>query len=167
MTKFLNNADFGNVSGNPFITLNASRKSRWAWVIFFVILSIIFGVLVLIKIPETIKIDIILNKSSIGENEFYISLPKFEGNQKRMKSGQIIQLRLDGYQNTKFGYIPAKINKISINTDNTTTVFLYAYGGLVTNKQNVVHYKSGLKGNVVVFVKNASLLFRLFDKLKF
>lgn len=96
---------------------------------------------------------------------FYAELILPQNNFGKIEIGQQVQLRLDAYPYSEFGFVKGKIQYISaIATDSGFLAYVQLNNGLATNQHKELQYKNGLKADALVITKDMRLLQRLYYK---
>ena len=76
-----------------------------------------------------------------------------------------VQLRLDAYPYSEFGFVNGKIQYISaIATDSGFLAYVQLNNGLATNQHKELQYKNGLKADALIITKDMRFLQRLYYK---
>jgi HlyD family secretion protein len=96
---------------------------------------------------------------------FYAELTLPQNNFGKIEIGQHVQLRLDAYPYSEFGFVNGKMRYISaIASDSGFVAYVQLDNGLVTNQHKDIQYKSGLKADALIITKDMRLLQRLYYK---
>ena len=86
----------------------------------------------------------------------------------KVKAGQRVNVKLENYPYSQFGFLQGKIESISAvpNKDDLYTASVTLNKGLVTSYNKKLEMGQYLKGTAEVLTDDYSLLLRLFDPLK-
>jgi len=101
------------------------------------------------------------------ETSYYAEMKAGQTGFGKIKSGQKVLLRLEGYPSSEFGYIEGKISYIS-NLPNERDSFLTKVdlpGGLVTNYKRSILFRNNLSATAEVITDDRRLIDRLRGKI--
>lgn len=111
--------------------------------------SVVSGDIIGYIIPEDTKYNV---RTYLSQNNFG-----------KVKVGQKVQLRFDGYPYNEVGIVEGTLSYISnIPTDSGFLATVYLDRGLFTNNHYYIPYKNGLKTDALIITENMRLLKRLY-----
>lgn len=131
---------------------------RWALLVFVLILAIIIVAASGIRYPEIVLVKAEVSGATVTERRLQLTLDATENEQQRIKEGQPVQLQLTKYPKTEFGFVPGVIEQVMENG----VVKIDLPHGHITNKDQPVQITSGSKAEVIIIIREMSLLGRLF-----
>ncbi|HMI02722.1 MAG TPA: HlyD family efflux transporter periplasmic adaptor subunit [Pedobacter sp.] len=100
------------------------------------------------------------------ENRFYVETHLSQKNFGKIDTGLSVQLRFDAYPYQELGFIEGKLQYISnVPSDSGFLANIKLNNGLITNNNNRIPYKNGLKANAIIITKNMRLLQRFYYDL--
>jgi multidrug resistance efflux pump len=109
-------------------------------------------------ISEQSILGYILPKSS----RYFAQLSIKQSNFGKVEVGQTVQLRLEAYPYTEFGFVSGNLKYISdIAADTGFLAIVDLPKGLVTSVGKSIYFKSGLKAEAIILTKEMTLLERL------
>jgi len=101
-----------------------------------------------------------------SESRFYVETHLSQNNFGKMDTGLNVQLRFDAYPYQELGFIEGKLKYISnVPSDSGFLANIELNKGLVTNNNNKIPYKNGLKANAIIITKEMRLFQRLYYDL--
>jgi multidrug resistance efflux pump len=96
-------------------------------------------------------------------SKYYVEISLPQNNFGKVDTGMQVQLRFDAYPYQEVGFVKGKLDYISpIATDTGFLATIQLDKGLVTNLDNHIQYKNGLKAQALVITKNMRLFQRLY-----
>jgi multidrug resistance efflux pump len=99
---------------------------------------------------------------------YYAEMKAGQNNLGKIKTGQKVFIRLEGYPSEEFGYVNGKITYIS-NMPNARDSFLVRVelpGGLRTNYNKDIFFRNGLSASAEIMTDEKRLADKLFGRLK-
>ncbi len=150
--------------------LNDLKASIEDWEIKYLIKANITGILTfasplssyqLLK-PDDLIFTILPNYEN---NDYAIQLNAPIYNSGKLELGQDVHLKLFSYPDKEFGFINAKVSKISLLPDENKTYFVEANlsNGLATSFKKKIDYRGEMLGSAEIITKKLSLLERLIN----
>lgn len=101
------------------------------------------------------------------QSKFFIEMMAGQDGFGKIKIGQRVVVRVNGYPSTEFGYLTATVNYISGIPNRRDSFLLKAnlLNGLKTNYGNIIHYRNGLIANAEIITDDKKLIDRLAGEL--
>lgn len=103
-----------------------------------------------------------------SQSQFYCELMASQNGFGKIKQGQKVLLRADGYPDAEFGYLTGKIIYISSlpNRKDSFLIKLNLPNGLITSYNKEVFFRNGLSAKAEIITDNRRLLGRLLGQLR-
>jgi HlyD family secretion protein len=99
-------------------------------------------------------------------SKYYVEILLPQNNFGKVDTGMLVQLRFEAYPFEEVGYVSGKLDYISrIASDSGFLAIVRLDNGLLTNLNNSIPYKGGLKTNAIVITKNMRLLSRVYSSI--
>lgn len=116
-----------------------------------------------IQLGSNMQQDDVLGSVEPPDTGYFIEATLPQHNFGKIRIGQKALLKFEAYPFEEFGAVEATLNVIkALPTDSGYLSKLILANGLITNKGKKLHYQSGLKTKVEIFIDNQRLLERFF-----
>jgi multidrug resistance efflux pump len=100
------------------------------------------------------------------DSKYYVEILLPQNNFGKVDTGMLVQLRFEAYPFEEVGYVSGKLDYISrIASDSGFLAIVRLDNGLLTNLNNSIPYKGGLKTNAIIITKNMRLLSRVYSSI--
>jgi len=102
------------------------------------------------------------------QSEYYVEMKAGQKGLGKIKQGQKVMIKVEGYPSNEFGYLAARVDYIS-NIPSRTDSFLVKAklsSGLQTNYDKTIFFRNGLAAQAEIITDNRKLFDRLTGQLK-
>lgn len=102
-----------------------------------------------------------------ANTDYYVEAISGQRGLGKVKEGQKILLRIDGYPSEEFGYLEARLDYIANIPDRKDSFLIKASltQGLMTNYHKNIHFRNNLSGSAEIITDNRKLISRIFGQL--
>jgi HlyD family secretion protein len=95
--------------------------------------------------------------------QYYAEVNLSQNNFGKIDTGLQVQLRFDAYPYQEFGFVKGRLNYISrVSSDSGFLATVHLDNGIITNHNNKIQYKNGLKAQAIIVTKNLRLFQRIY-----
>lgn len=103
-----------------------------------------------------------------GQSAYYVELKAGQKGVGKIKTGQSVMIKVEGYPSNEFGYLMATINHIAAIPSRTDSFLLKAElpRGLQTNYNKTIFFRNGLAAQAEIITDDRKLFDRLAGQLK-
>lgn len=152
-----------NLFEQALYTLKSSTEE---WLTRFVIFSPIEGKLTFvlpIQKNQILEQGKLIGYVSPDDTEYYAELKLAQGNFGKVDTGMKVQLRFDAYPYQEVGFVGGTLNYISnMAVDSIFLGQITLSKGLLTNRNKIIAYKSGLRARALVITRDMNLFQRIY-----
>ena len=133
---------------------------RWGITIYLGILLLIIIAFSFVSYPDIIKTNALLI------SDHYCEIRIFKGDLSKVKTGQKVLLKFLAYPPEQYGFVSGKIEFIPIiSTDTMVPVKVFLPDGLITNRNKIIPFNSGLIAQGEVIKGKIYLIDRLYHSI--
>jgi hypothetical protein len=148
---------------NEIIPTRPGAISGWIFPIYTGILCLCILPLWFIHHPDIIKTRAVLLNMNRQQQTIIIELDITQADVGKIDSGQLVQLLIYDFPVSGFGVVDGYLTHVSKeNNNNSLVAEVLLPEGLITSKHKKIAYRNGMKGDILIYIKDMRLLERIF-----